>query len=127
MTSGARPVRGQKLTDREVWFLQRMATGMTYAALARRMYVSEARARGIGHEIIVKLGAANMVHAVHIAGMSGIIGMNEYCGDRAAYIRHVRHGETADVKCRKAQAEYSRGRRKNKISGGDRVQPRDRD
>lgn len=127
MTSGSRPVRGQALTPRELWVLQRLATGMTYAAVGRKLIVSEARARGIGHEIVTKLGVKNVVQAVHVAGMTGLIGMYPWCGDRAAYQRHLRRGETPCVKCRKAEAALSRKRRrKTKISGGDHVQPRNR-
>jgi DNA-binding CsgD family transcriptional regulator len=115
---------GQELTDRELKVLNWMARGATYRWVGRRLGIAEVSARSVGYDIQLKLGAVNITHAVHLAGMTGLIGMYADCGDRNAYCRHVRRKETPDVKCRKAQAAYSAERRtlkKNKISGGGRV------
>jgi DNA-binding CsgD family transcriptional regulator len=107
----SRARRGQPLSSGELATLQWLARGASYKQVGRHRGVTTKAAESTGHRILVKLGALSMAHAVHIAHCRGIICMYPDCGDRAAYLRHIRRGETPGIMCRKAQARNSRERR----------------
>jgi DNA-binding CsgD family transcriptional regulator len=99
------PRRGQPLGPREEEVLNRVARGASYRQIGRDLGISENTSRGYGTSAITKLGAESMAHAVHLAHCAGLIGMYPDCGDRAAFLRHWRRGEIADIKCRRANAD----------------------
>lgn len=97
---------GAGVTARQWELLQRVAHGATYRELAADWGIAEITVRGYGHRLMRALGASTIAHAVHIAHSRGLIGPKPDCGDRAAYRRHVRRGESTDMACRLANTEY---------------------
>ncbi|MGW0032082.1 LuxR C-terminal-related transcriptional regulator [Streptomyces sp. NPDC003314] len=102
---------GSKLTDLERKVLWHAAQGLTIAATARVMGKSAPAVQDARHRLLAKLRATSLVQAVHLAGMAGIIGAYEGCGDRAAYLRHLRRRETPCPACRAANARNQAARR----------------
>jgi len=96
---------GQELTEQEQDVLEWLARGWTYARVGRVTGLSVSGVKYTVDRIVVKLGAQNLVHAVHQAHCLGLL-------DHPAAAR-------------RRKARQDRERKKNKISGGDRVQPRD--
>jgi DNA-binding CsgD family transcriptional regulator len=108
------PRKGLPLTDREMEALQALARGASYDQLARQWEITPKGAMSVGHRVIVKLGALNITHAVHLAWADGLIGTWPDCGTEAAYSRHKYHRQTADAKCRKSRAQRM-SRKRGKI------------
>ncbi|MFE6126665.1 helix-turn-helix transcriptional regulator [Streptomyces sp. NPDC056437] len=67
------PQQGDRLTEREVEVLTRMANGDTYEVVARALEVSHRTASWIGQCIMRKLGAASIAHAVYLACQTGVL------------------------------------------------------
>lgn len=94
----------KSLTDRETEVLQHMACGDTYRQAGHRMGLTASGAQSRAESAIHKLGALSITHAVHLAGMRGLIGWYRDCGSRYAYRRHLRNGEVPCAPCRCANA-----------------------
>lgn len=73
----ARTGRLAPLTDMERELLLAVAAGLTRAAAARRLRISESSARGHLVYVLRKLGAPNAVSAVVIALKAGLIGLDD--------------------------------------------------
>jgi DNA-binding CsgD family transcriptional regulator len=106
----AKPRAGQPLSERETRVLWMIAQGNTCKMVARMVTprVTENTIKATSHHILVKLGASTITHAVFIALTQGLIGTHADCGDRAAYMRHRRRGETACAKCLIGKAAWDR-------------------
>ena len=63
----------QRLTSREVELLQHLQEGLTAAAIARQMYISESTVKTHISRIYEKLGAANRAQALMIAVRTGLL------------------------------------------------------
>lgn len=61
------------------------------------------------HERVIRhvLEARNITHAVHLATAADMLGPRIDCGDRAAYLRHIRRKEPTDRACRAAHARHA--------------------
>ena len=114
MTAALAP--GGKLSRLERTVLWHAAQGLTIAATARAMDKSAPAVQDARHRLLKKLDAASIVHAVHLAGMAGLIGQYPDCGDRAAYLRHLRRREPACLACRAANAVHEADRRAGRLA-----------
>jgi DNA-binding CsgD family transcriptional regulator len=102
----ARP-SGTELTRIEHLMLWHAAHGHTYASMARSLGYTRQSAANIGVRIVRKLGAANITNAVYLAVSNNLIGTHPDCGDRAAYLRHLRSKEPPCRACKNANATHA--------------------
>lgn len=100
-----------ELTAREIDVLRRLASGATYAAIARSLGISDRTACWIGQQIMRKLEARNITHAVFLACQAQILRQQRRHGDRPGYLQHMRRGEEACDPCKEAAARHSAERR----------------
>ncbi|MER7953877.1 LuxR C-terminal-related transcriptional regulator [Streptomyces sp. NPDC096030] len=107
---------GGKLTSLERTVLWHAAQGLTTAATARALSRSVPAVQDARHRLLGKLNAASLTHAVHLAGMAGLIGQYPDCGDRAAYLRHLRRRDDPCLACRAANARHEADRRAGRLS-----------
>ncbi|MFI9271819.1 response regulator transcription factor [Kitasatospora sp. NPDC052896] len=105
----------RRLTAHQHTILQRVADGHTYAEIARELTMTEKGLQAGVRRVLVKLGARNAPHAVHIAHQAGLLGHRpERHGDHAGYARHVRAGEDpreCPLGCHAAELAYRASRR----------------
>lgn len=80
------------LTAIELDVLRGAANGETYAATAKRIFITEKSVSNVATRIMRKLGAQSMAHAVHLAYQAGIL-RRERHGDHAGFTAHTRRGE----------------------------------
>lgn len=106
---------GPELTANERSVLWGAAQGETYARIASRLGYAEKSVNKMAFRLARKLGARNITHAVHLAGMAGLIGERPDCGDRAAYLRHLRRGDTPCLACRAANARHAVDQRAGRL------------
>ena len=102
--SGGGPVPSLSANERTV--LHRAARGHTYAVIARDLGLAEKSVSKIALRLNRKLGALNITHAVHLAHERRIVTERADCGDRAAYLRHLRRKEPACWRCLAANAAH---------------------
>ncbi|MFE6868339.1 LuxR C-terminal-related transcriptional regulator [Kitasatospora sp. NPDC057692] len=106
------------LTAREIQYLRLMADGHTRESAAHAMGITIGGANSFARSVLTKLSAASMTQAVHLADREQLLDEPPAdpeppvpctCpGDRAAYRRHIRRGETACPASRRANAQYVR-------------------
>lgn len=104
------------LSDRQRRILWLRAQGLSGPQIARREHIAVGTVDYHERVIVACLQARNITHAVHLAGMTGVIGAHEDCGDRAAYLRHLRHHETPCPACRGANAHHEAARRAGQLA-----------
>jgi DNA-binding CsgD family transcriptional regulator len=80
--------------------------GFRAVAIAKQHHMSEGGVKNIYWRITHRLGTRNLVHSVAHGLITGIIGPYRDCGERRAYLRHLRRSETPCVACRLANATY---------------------
>ena len=97
---------GPLLTTNELAVLTGAAAGHTYAVIGHRLGLNEKSIAKIAFRAARKLGARNITNAVWVATLAGVIGRYPDCGDRAAYLRHLRRRETPCPACRGANARH---------------------
>lgn len=97
---------GRPLTDPELAILAGSARGHTYAQIGRTLGYQEKSVGKMALRAARKLGARSVTQAVHIATLRGLIGARPDCGDRAAYLRHLRRGDTPCPACRNANTAH---------------------
>lgn len=110
------PPQGAGLTDNELAVLRRAAHGETYAVIGRHLGYQEKSVSKMALRLARKLGARNIAHAVHLATAADLIGNSPDCGDRAAYLRHLRHGEAPCTPCRAANARHAVAQRAGQLT-----------
>lgn len=95
------------LTDRELLVLKRVAGGDTYAAVARSLGISHNTAEWYGKQVIRKLGAKSIAHAVFLACHAGILdGSPRPHGNHAGAMAHRRRGEELCESCKEGDRAY---------------------
>lgn len=102
----ARP-SGSQLTDIERLVLWHAAHGHSYASMARLLGYTRQSMVNVGCRAVRKLGATNITNAVYRGAEAHLIGALPDCGDRAAYLRHLRRKEPACPACKAANAEHA--------------------
>lgn len=80
--------------------------GFRSDAIARQHHMSEGSIKNIYARIAQRLGTRNLIHSVAHGIITGLIGPYRDCGERRAYLRHLRRSETPCVACRLANATY---------------------
>ena len=74
--------------------------------IARQHSLDAGSVKNIYVSIAGRLGTRNLIHSVAHALITGVIGPYRDCGERRAYLRHLRRQETPCVACRLANATY---------------------
>ena len=105
-----------ELSVRQRQILWLRAQGLSGPQIARREHIAIGTLAYHEQVIVTRLEARNITHAVHLAGMAGLIGEREDCGDRAAYLRHLRRREDACLACRAANARHEADRRAGRLA-----------
>lgn len=106
---------GAGLTANELGVLRGAAAGQTYAVIGRQLGLNEKSIAKIAFRAARKLGARNITNAVWVATLTGVIGRYPDCGDRAAYLRHLRRKETPCPACRAANARHGVAQRAGQL------------
>ncbi|MFK0182024.1 response regulator transcription factor [Streptomyces xanthochromogenes] len=96
----------QQLTSRQREVLWHRAQGLTGPQIARVLSLAVSTVSYREKCIVHALDARNVMHAVHLATEQHLIGARPDCGDRAAYLRHRRRGETPCSACKAANARH---------------------
>lgn len=104
------------LTGRERLVLERVAGGDTYAAVARSLGISHNTAEWYGKQVMRKLGAKSIAHAVLLACQAGVLdGRPRRHGDHAGFAAHRARSEEPCDECwageRVYRADLRRARR----------------
>lgn len=102
---------GGELSKLERKVLWHAAQGLTVAATARALGKSAPAVQDARHRLLGKLDATSVVQAVHLAHVAGLIGTYADCGDRAAYLRHLRRRDPTCTACRAANARNAQAQR----------------
>lgn len=74
MSDYVRSRRPPELTTRQVEVLEHVAAGMTNAAIARRLGITEESVKRHLRELRMKLSARDRAHAVHLGWQRGYLG-----------------------------------------------------
>lgn len=107
----ARGALGAPLTERQAQTLRMAANGMTHRQIARELGIAEKSVSSLVNEILVRLGAGNMAHAVFLACRDGILDPRRRHGDHAGFIAHKRRGEVPCDDCQEGERAYRRAYR----------------
>lgn len=107
---------GPDLTPNERAVLWGAAQGETYARIASRLGYAEKSVNKMAFRLARKLDARSITHAVHLAHIRGLIGTYPDCGDRAAYLRHLRRREPTCTACRAANARHAVDQRAGRLT-----------
>ncbi|MFD0555368.1 helix-turn-helix transcriptional regulator [Streptomyces rectiviolaceus] len=110
------------LTDRELKLLTLMAGGGTYDVAARELGCSNRTASWIGQQIMRKLGAQSIAHAVLLGCQAGILdGRPQRHGDHAGFAAHQYRDEEPCDDCWEGERTYRRdlraARKAAKVTG----------
>lgn len=100
------PVQPIPLPDRERSILWMASQGLRAEEIARRHGLDTGTVTNIYVRIAGRLGTRNLIHSVAYGLITGLIGPYSDCGERRAYLRHLRRSETPCVACRLANATY---------------------
>jgi DNA-binding CsgD family transcriptional regulator len=106
---------GRPLTAAELAVLRHAAHGYTYAHIGRLLGYQEKSVSKMALRAARKLGARSITNAVHIATVAQLVGARPDCGERAAYLRHRRRGETACPACKAANARHGVAQRAGQL------------
>jgi DNA-binding CsgD family transcriptional regulator len=102
------------LTERQAKTLRLAAEGMTHRQIARQLGIAEKSVSYLVSEVLVRLGAVNMTHAVFLAVQAGVLDPRRRHGDHAGFIAHQRRGEdpwACELGCPEGERAYRRERR----------------
>lgn len=94
------------LSARERSILWMASQGLRSEEIARRHDLDEGTVKNIYVRIAGRLGTRNLIHSVAHGIITGVIGPYQDCGERRAYLRHLRRSETPCVACRVANSLY---------------------
>ncbi|MFD8839795.1 response regulator transcription factor [Streptomyces griseofuscus] len=105
---------GDPLTERQYRTLQLAAEGLTHRQMAHKLGIQECSVSYLVSEILIRLGASNITHAVFLACRVGLLDPKRRHGDHAGFIAHQRRGEdpwSCELGCPDGERAYQRGRR----------------
>ncbi|MFG2359429.1 helix-turn-helix transcriptional regulator [Streptomyces sp. NPDC048521] len=105
---------GDPLTDRQLRTLQLAAEGLTQRQMASKLSIQESSVSYLVSEVLVRLGAHNITHAVFLACRDGVLEPRRRHGDHAGFVAHQRRGEdpwACELGCPEGERAYRRGRR----------------
>lgn len=105
---------GDPLTSRQLHALQLAAQGLTQREMARELGIQTCSVAYLVSEILVRLGALNITHAVFLACRNGVLDPKRRHGDHAGFIAHQRRGEdpwACELGCPEGERAYRRERR----------------
>lgn len=107
---------GPELSDRQRTILWHRAQGLSGPQIARTERIAVSTVDW--HERVIRhaLDAQNITHAVHLAHVAGLIGTYPDCGDRNAYLRHLRRREPTCTACRAANARHAVDQRAGRLA-----------
>jgi len=105
----------RSLSSRQKTILWHRAQGLTGPQIARQMCLAVATVNYHEQMICHALEAVNITHAVHLGHLQHLIGSRPDCGDRAAYLRHLRRKEQACPACKAANAEHAVAQRAGQL------------
>lgn len=94
------------LPHRERDILWLASQGHTSEYIARLHGMDDGSVRNVYHRISKRFGTRNLVHSVAYGLLQGVIGQYRDCGERRAYLRHLRRSETPCQACRIANTLY---------------------
>ena len=94
------------LSDLERDVLWMASQGFRSEQIARQHTLAVGSVRNIYFRVASRLHARNLTHAVARGLITGVIGPYRDCGERFAYLRHLRRNETPCVACRLSNAVY---------------------
>lgn len=95
------------LSPRQREILWHRAQGLSGPQIARETHLAVATISYHERIICHTLRATNITHAVHLGHLQHLIGARPDCGDRAAYLRHLRRHEPTCPACKAANAEHA--------------------
>lgn len=95
------------LSERQRRILWLRAQGLSGPQAARHECIAVGTLAYHEQVIVTRLRARNITHAVHLATLADMLGPRIDCGDRAAYLRHIRRKEPTDRACRAAHARHA--------------------
>lgn len=93
------------LSARQRAILWHRAQGLSGPQIARTLDIAIGTLAYHEQVIVTRLRAKNITHAVHLG--HDLIGTYPDCGTRAAYLRHLRHGNPACDDCKAANAAHA--------------------
>lgn len=105
---------GDPLTDRQVTVLRLASEGFTQRQIAHQIGIAEKSVSYLVSEVLVRLGAENITHAVLLGCRAGILdGRPQRHGDHAGFAAHERRGEDpwACTSCAEGERAYRRALR----------------
>lgn len=106
-----KPSTGSPLTMHQLDVLRRIANGHSWRRIGQDLGITVGGVGSVGKQILLKLGAATSAQAVDIAHRRSLMTERPGCGDRAAYLRHLRRPEPACWRCLAANAAHEADRR----------------
>ncbi|MCX4606782.1 LuxR C-terminal-related transcriptional regulator [Streptomyces anulatus] len=106
-----KPATGSPLTMHQLDVLRRIACGHSWKQIGKDLGITVGGVGSVGKQILLKLGAASSAQAVDIAHRRSLMTERPGCGDRPAYLRHLRRREPACWRCLAANAAHEAGRR----------------
>ncbi|MGW2740535.1 response regulator transcription factor [Streptomyces sp. NPDC001288] len=100
------------LTPRQTQVLGLASIGNSYYQIGRALGISENTVDVYMRQILRRLNAENLPHAVLLGCQAGILnGRPQRHGDHAGFMAHARRGEEACGLCKAAESVYKAGRR----------------
>lgn len=96
--------------------LQLAAYGQTHRQIARDLVIAEKSVSYLVSEVLHRLGANNITHAVFLACQAGILDPTRRHGDHAGFAAHRYYGEEPCEACREGERAYRRERRQARKS-----------
>ena len=111
---------GDPLTDRQATVLRLASEGLTQRQIAHRLRIRDKSVSYLVSEVLIRLGAENITHAVLLGCRAGILdGRPQRHGDHAGFAAHERRGEDpwACEACAEGERAYRRERRAARKAG----------
>ena len=111
---------GDPLTDRQATVLRLASEGLTHRQIARQLRIRDKSVSYLVSEVLIRLGAENITHAVLLGCRAGLLdGRPQRHGDHAGFAAHERRGEDpwACESCAEGERAYRRERRAARKAG----------
>jgi DNA-binding CsgD family transcriptional regulator len=102
------------LSARQRAILWHRAQGLSGPQIARVLDIAVGTIAYHEQVIVTRLRARNITHAVHLG--HELIGTYPDCGKRAAYLRHLRHGDPPCDACKAANAAHAVDQRAGRLT-----------